>query len=132
MQTLTILAEALAAGRTTSRALVEECLGRIADPAGEGGRTFVSVAGDAARAQADAMDGLRRYGRAPGPYAGIPISVKDLFDVAGEVTAAGSVVLANAPPAAAHAPVIARMLGGRVRACRTHQHDGVCVLRARH
>ncbi len=110
MQTLTDLATALAAGHTTSRALVEECLARIADPAGEGARTFVSVAADAARAQADAVDSLRRYGRAAGRYAGIPISVKDLFDVAGEVTAAGSVVLSDAPAATAHAPVVARML----------------------
>ena len=110
MQTLTDLAEALATGRTTSRALVENCLARIADPAGEGARVFVSVAADAARAQADAADALRRYGRAAGPYAGIPVSVKDLFDVAGEVTAAGSVVLADAAPAAENAPVIARML----------------------
>ena len=110
MQTLTELAAALAAGTTTSRALVEQCLDRIADPAGEGARVFVSVAADAARAQADAVDALRKYGRHAGPYAGIPISVKDLFDVAGQVTAAGSVVLADAPPAQAHAPVIARML----------------------
>ena len=110
MQTLTGLAADLATGHTTSRALVEGCLARIADPAGEGARTFISVAAEAARAQADATDTLRRHGRHAGPYAGIPISVKDLFDVAGEVTASGSVVLANAPPAAAHAPVIARML----------------------
>ena len=110
MQTLTDLAASLAAGHTTSRALVEDCLARIADPAGEGARTFIAVAADAARAQADATDTLRRHGRAAGPFAGIPISVKDLFDVAGEVTAAGSVVLAEAPPATAHAPVIARVL----------------------
>ena len=124
MQTLTDLADALADGRTTSRALVEDCLARIADPAGEGARTFVSVAADAARAQADAMDSLRRHGRAPGRYAGIPISVKDLFDVAGEVTASGSVVLAEAPPAAFHAPVVARMLAaGFVPVGRTNMTE---------
>ena len=46
----------------------------------------------------------------PGPYAGIPIAVKDLFDIAGEPTPAGSAVLADAPPAKANAPVVARML----------------------
>ena len=110
MQTLTGLADALHTGRTTSRALVEQCLERIADPAGEGARAFIMVRAEAARAQADATDLLRRHGRAPGPFAGIPISLKDLFDVAGEVTAGGSVVLADAEPAAAHAPVVARML----------------------
>jgi aspartyl-tRNA(Asn)/glutamyl-tRNA(Gln) amidotransferase subunit A len=111
MQTLTSLAAALDAGTTTSRALVEGCLAAIADPAGEGAQTFITVYAEAARAQADATDALRKVGRAPGPYAGIPVSLKDLFDVAGETTRAGSIVLNGAPPAAAHAPVIARMLG---------------------
>jgi aspartyl-tRNA(Asn)/glutamyl-tRNA(Gln) amidotransferase subunit A len=124
MHTLIELAAALDAGRTTSRALVEDCLARIADQAGEGSRTFVAVQGDAARAQADAMDTLRRHGRAPGRYAGIPVSLKDLFDVAGEVTAAGSVVLDGAAPAAAHAPVVARMLAaGFVPVGRTNMTE---------
>ena len=124
MRTLTDLAAALAAGRTTSRALVEECLDRIADPAGEGGRTFIAVTAEAARAQADATDSLRRHGRAAGPYAGIPVSVKDLFDVAGQVTASGSAVLAGAAPAAAHAPVVARMLAaGFIPVGRTNQTE---------
>ena len=124
MQTITDLAEALADGRTTSRALVEQCLDRIADPAGEGARTFVHVAADTARAHADAADTLRRHGRAAGPYAGIPVSVKDLFDVAGEVTAAGSVVLADAAPASCHAPVVARMLAaGFVPVGRTNMTE---------
>ena len=110
MRTLTELAEALAAGRTTSRQLVEQCLERIADPAGEGGRAFITVMAEAARAQAEATDALRKYGRAAGPYAGIPVSLKDLLDVAGQVTTAGSSVLSGAPPATAHAPVVARML----------------------
>ena len=124
MQTLTELATALDAGRTTSRALVEGCLAAIADPAGEGERVFITVYGDAARAQADAMDALRRAGRAPGPFAGIPVSVKDLFDVAGEPTRAGSVALADAPPAARHAPVVARMLAaGFVLVGRTNMTE---------
>lgn len=126
MQTrATTLAQAAAdldAGRTTARALVEACLDRIADPGGEGARAFVRVYD--ARASADAMDALRRAGRAPGPFAGLPVSVKDLFDVAGEVTAAGSAVLAGAAPAAAHAPVIARMLAqGFVPVGRTNMTE---------
>ena len=111
MQTLMTLAAALDAGTITSRALVEECLAAIADPAGEGARAFITVYADAARAQADATDLLRRAGRAAGPFAGIPVSIKDLFDVAGETTRAGSTVLNDAPAAAAHAPAVARMLG---------------------
>ena len=110
MNTIQQAAAALAGGRTTSRQLVEECLARIADPSGEGKRAFVRVYADAARAMADAADAQRKANRIPGPLAGIPISVKDLFDVAGEPTPAGSKVLADAPPATSHAKVIARIL----------------------
>ncbi len=110
MRTIHEAASALADGKTTARQLVEECLARIADPAGEGKRAFIKVYDKQARAMADAADALRRAGRAPGPLAGIPVSFKDLFDVAGEPTPAGSKVLANAPPAKANAPLIQRML----------------------
>ncbi len=124
MQTLTELAAALEAGRTTSRALVERCLASIADPAGEGGRTFITVHAEAARAQADAADAMRRHGRGAGRFAGIPVSLKDLFDVAGEVSTAGSVVLKDMAPATAHAPVVARMLAaGFVPVGRTNMTE---------
>jgi aspartyl-tRNA(Asn)/glutamyl-tRNA(Gln) amidotransferase subunit A len=114
----------LEAGRTTSRALVETCLARIADPSGEGRSAFIKVYADQARASADAMDALRRAGRAPGPLAGIPVSIKDLFDVAGEPTPAGSVVLADAPAAAAHAAVVQRLLAaGLVLVGRTNMTE---------
>ena len=124
MQTLTQAAAALAAGRTTARALTDACLARIADPAGEGARTFIAVYAEQARTSADAMDSLRRAGRAPGPYAGIPISIKDLFDVAGEITAAGSTILAAATPASTHAAVVSRMLAqGFVPVGRTNMTE---------
>ena len=124
MLTLAQAAADLASGRTTARALTDQCLERIADPNGEGGRTFVAVYAEQARAGADAMDALRRVGRAPGPYAGIPVSLKDLFDVAGEPTAAGSAVLKGAAPASAHAPVVARMLAqGFVPVGRTNMTE---------
>ncbi|MDP9096963.1 MAG: amidase, partial [Pseudomonadota bacterium] len=75
-------------------------------------------------ASADAIDRLRRVGRAPGPLAGIPISIKDLFDVAGETTAAGSAILAEAKPATAHATVIARCLAaGLIPVGRTNMTE---------
>ena len=91
--TLARLAADLAAGRTTSRALVEAALARIADPAGEGKRVCVKVYVETARAAADAQDRLRAAGYAASPLAGLPVSIKDLFDVAGEVTLAGSKAL---------------------------------------
>ena len=124
MLTLAQAAADLASGRTTARALTEQCLERIADPNGEGARAFVAVYAEQARASADAMDTLRRAGRAPGPHAGIPVSLKDLFDMAGEPTAAGSTVLKGAKPASTHAPVVARMLAqGFVPVGRTNMTE---------
>ncbi|NOJ45557.1 amidase [Bradyrhizobium archetypum] len=107
--TLASLAADLNAGRTTARRLVEECLARIADPAGEGARTFIHVERDAALSAADAMDHLRKANAAPSPYAGIPVSIKDLFDIKGQVTRAGSRALEDSAPAEADAPVVARL-----------------------
>ena len=107
--TLATLAADLETGRTTARKLVEECLARIDDPAGEGARTFINVDKDAALAAADAMDHLRKANAAPSPYAGIPVSIKDLYDIKGQVTRAGSRALEDSAPAEADAPVVARL-----------------------
>jgi aspartyl-tRNA(Asn)/glutamyl-tRNA(Gln) amidotransferase subunit A len=104
-----VLAADLTARRTTSRELVEAALARIADPAGEGSRAFVKVYDTAARIVADAQDRLRKAGYVASPLAGLPVSIKDLFDVAGEVTLAGSRALDDAPPATADAPIVARL-----------------------
>jgi len=109
LPTLAALADDLASGRTTARKLVEECLVRIADPNGEGQRTFIHVDRDAALAAADAMDTLRKANAAPSRFAGIPVSVKDLFDIRGQVTRAGSRALDDSAPAEADAPVVARL-----------------------
>src|ERR1700744_2018181 len=107
--TLAALADDLEAGRTTARKLVEECIARIADPAGEGQRAFIHVDKEAALEAADAMDRLRKAHAAPSRFAGIPISIKDLFDIRGQVTRAGSRALEDSAPAAADAPVVARL-----------------------
>jgi aspartyl-tRNA(Asn)/glutamyl-tRNA(Gln) amidotransferase subunit A len=107
--TLAKLADDLESGRTTSRKLVEACLARIADPAGEGQRTFIHVDKDAALATADAMDGLRKVKAAPSRYAGIPVSIKDLFDIKGQVTRAGSRALDDSAPADQDAATVARL-----------------------
>ncbi len=132
MRAIDDLAADLGTGRTTSRALVEEALARIADPAGEGARTFIKVHAEQARAMADAVDALRKVGRAPGRYAGIPIALKDLFDIAGEPTPAGSAVLADAPPASGERAGGGADAGRRVHPDGPGQHDGVRVLRPWH
>lgn len=105
--TIAHAAIALETGSTTAIALVEEALARAAE--GEGPRVFTTLHAKAARNQALAMDQLRLAGRAPSRFAGIPITVKDLFDEAGQVTRAGSVARDGAKPATAPAPVVERL-----------------------
>jgi aspartyl-tRNA(Asn)/glutamyl-tRNA(Gln) amidotransferase subunit A len=107
--TLAALADDLETGRTYARKLVEECLARIADPTGEGQRTFIHVDKDTALEAADAMDRLRKAGAAPSRFAGIPVSIKDLFDIRGQVTRAGSRALEDSAPADRDAPAVARL-----------------------
>lgn len=109
MKTLQQLAADLAAGVTTSEALVTQCLANIANPAGEGARAFVRVYEEAALEAARASDRAREGGHVPTPLAGVPISIKDLFDIGGEVTRAGSIVRNAATPALVDAPAIARL-----------------------
>ncbi len=109
MLTLQPSIEALASGRVSARHLIEQCLARIADPTGEGARTFLHVLASEARAHADAVDRLRSAGARVPPLAGIPVSVKDLFDVAGLPTAAGSRVLRARPAAQRDAAVVERL-----------------------
>jgi aspartyl-tRNA(Asn)/glutamyl-tRNA(Gln) amidotransferase subunit A len=97
------------AGGGKSRGLVEQCLARIADQSGEGGRVFLKVHAADALAAADFYDRRRAHGAAPSPFAGIPVSIKDLFDIAGDVTTAGSVALRDAKAAEHDAPAVARL-----------------------
>jgi aspartyl-tRNA(Asn)/glutamyl-tRNA(Gln) amidotransferase subunit A len=70
---------------------------------------FVKLFERTARAEADAADLRRAAGIRLGPLDGTLVSVKDLFDVAGETTTAGSRLLAGAAPALADAPVVRRL-----------------------
>jgi aspartyl-tRNA(Asn)/glutamyl-tRNA(Gln) amidotransferase subunit A len=114
-------ARSFAAGAASSASLTDECLSRIADPAGEGRRTFVKVWTENARAAAQAQDTLRNAGYTASLIAGIPISVKDMLDVAGETTLAGTKALDDAAPATEDAPVIRRLkAAGAVLTGRTN------------
>ncbi|MDO5289166.1 MAG: amidase [Pseudomonadota bacterium] len=122
--TLEFLAAELAAGRTTAQQLTEAALARAQDPAGEGARVFTRLDADRALAQAHASDALRRAGIVRSPLEGIPVSVKDLFDIAGQPTTAGSAVLQDAVPAATNAPVIDRLLAaGAIIVGRTNMTE---------
>ena len=94
----------------SSRDNLEQALAKIADPRGEGARACLTVYADAARAAADQSDARRNAGKSLGPLDGVIVSIKDLFDVAGEVTRAGSRVLVKrGKPATADAPVVKRL-----------------------
>jgi aspartyl-tRNA(Asn)/glutamyl-tRNA(Gln) amidotransferase subunit A len=107
MWTVAQLAADLAAGRTSSRRLTEQALERIADRSGEGARAFIKVYADTALAEADFSDRLRKHGVRRSAVDGLPVSIKDLFDVAGDVTRAGSKVFNE--KASADAAAVARL-----------------------
>lgn len=124
LPTLEHLATELAAGRTSAVQLAEAALARARDPAGEGARVFTHVSAERALAAARASDLLRAAGIVRSPLEGLPISVKDLFDVAGEVTTAGSAVLKGATSATRNAPVIDRLIAaGAVIVGRTNMSE---------
>lgn len=106
---LVAIAARLADGSASSRQLVEECLSQAEQPDGEGKRVFISLNARAARSEADTFDKLRSLGRAPSPFAGIPISIKDLFDIRGEKTRAGSIALNDVAAAVEDAAAVARL-----------------------
>jgi aspartyl-tRNA(Asn)/glutamyl-tRNA(Gln) amidotransferase subunit A len=109
MWTVAQLRADLDKSKTSSRDLVEQALARIAEPGGEGKRAFIKLYAEGARAEADHADRLRKAGVRRSPVDGLPVSLKDLFDVAGEVTRAGSRILEKSPPAKSDAAAVARL-----------------------
>jgi aspartyl-tRNA(Asn)/glutamyl-tRNA(Gln) amidotransferase subunit A len=114
----------LAAGQTTSRELVEKSLASATETSGQGARTFTKIYAAPALHAAGVVDKQRRTGVPQGSLSGLPISIKDLFDVAGEPTPAGSILLADAPPAQKDAAVIALLRAvGAVLVGRTNMTE---------
>ncbi|HZC56195.1 MAG TPA: amidase [Xanthobacteraceae bacterium] len=111
--------------RLSCRDRLEQALSRIADPNGEGARACLTVYADKARAAADAADARAARSTSLGPLDGTIINIKDLFDVAGEPTRAGSKILAEeAAPAASDAVVVQRLRGaGAVIVAKTNMTE---------
>lgn len=109
----------------SSRERLEQALARIADPKGEGKRACLTVYAEEARATADASDARAAHGVSLGPLDGAIVSIKDLFDVAGEPTRAGSKVLAEeAKPATTDAAIVRRLrAGGAVIVAKTNMTE---------
>ena len=121
---LSELARRLTHLEISSEDLVNQCLEAIADSSGEGRRTFLKVFEADAQASAARLDKQLRQGATAGTLAGIPVSIKDLFDVKGLPTSAGSVVLAGAPAAVVDATVVRRLKqAGAVLVGRTNMTE---------
>jgi aspartyl-tRNA(Asn)/glutamyl-tRNA(Gln) amidotransferase subunit A len=88
---------------------LETALAAIAAAGDEGARIFTRLYADSARSAAQAADSRAAAGTSLGPLDGRIVSIKDLFDVAGEPTTAGSVLLRDAAPAAQDALVVRRL-----------------------
>ena len=87
----------------------EQALANIRSPDREGGKVFTAVYEASARGEAQASDERVKSGQSRGPLEGRLVSIKDLFDVAGETTRAGSAVLRRQPSAKADAPIVERL-----------------------
>jgi len=109
----------------SARERLEAALSRIDDPKGEGARACLTVYREQAKAAAEAADARAKAGISLGPLDGTIVSIKDLFDVAGEVTRAGSKALAEvAKPAATDAPVVRRLrAGGAIIVAKTNMTE---------
>lgn len=102
------IAAAVSSGAVSARAVTEAVLARIAavDPTVN---AFTDVTAARARATADRVDARRAEGQDTGPLAGVPFAVKNLFDVAGLPTRAGSRINRELPPCAADATLVTKM-----------------------
>ncbi|SIQ62271.1 MULTISPECIES: AtzE family amidohydrolase [Acidiphilium] len=105
----TAIAAAVRGGRISARAVLEDHLARIAAHDGVF-NCFTTLTTDRARDEADAVDAKIAAGGDAGPLAGVPVAVKNLYDIAGLPTRAGSKLYRDAAPAMADAPVLARLI----------------------
>lgn len=117
------LNDALAAGRTSCAEIVDTAFVRAKSAAGEGKRIFRALRPEAAQSESVEEDLLRASGTGS-PLAGLPVSIKDNIDIAGEATRAGCKLLEDAPPALSDAAIVARLkTAGAVIVGRTNMSE---------
>ena len=121
--TAAAMGRAIGAGEIDARELTEAHLA-AAEAHPDRDRIYVRLTPERARAEADAAAERARLGVRRGPLDGVPISWKDLYDSAGEVTGAGSALFADRAPAAADCPPLARATAaGMVCLGKTHMTE---------
>ncbi len=129
------IARDVRAGRITASAVVERCLANLESRDRRLG-AVTRILHDRARHEARQIDDVVAAGRDPGPLAGVPYGVKDLFDVAGLPTTAGSTIYADAEPARTDAEAIRRLREGGAILVATLNMDefayGFATINARH
>ncbi|WP_457104016.1 AtzE family amidohydrolase [Methylobacterium sp. P5_C11] len=108
LSTATAIATAIAGGRATAREVVATALDRIGRLDGRIG-AFTDVLATRALDRADAQDAALRTGAAPAPLAGVPFAVKNLVDIAGLPTRAGSKINRDRPPAGRDGALVRRL-----------------------
>ncbi|WP_242123468.1 AtzE family amidohydrolase [Sphingobium sp. Sx8-8] len=123
------------AGRTSAMAVLDECLARLTAESPPL-LAVTRLLADRARREAAAVDAMMAAGQDPGPLAGVPYGVKDLFDIEGLSTTAGSALYAGAPPAAQDAEAIRRLRAAGAVLVATLNMDefayGFATINARH
>jgi 1-carboxybiuret hydrolase len=102
------IAAAVTERRSTAAAVIDACLARI-ERLNQVLNAFTTVTADRARAKAAALDAAIAAGAQPGPLAGVPFAVKNLIDVAGLPTLAGSKINRDHQPAMVDAPLVSRL-----------------------
>ena len=122
--TIDELNAALAAGRTSCADIVDSALARAKNVAGEGKWVFRALRANAARGEGVDEDLLRASNPNGSPIAGLPISIKDNIDIAGEATCGGCKLLEDVAPSRSDAPVVARLrAAGAVIVGRTNMSE---------
>ncbi|MDP1582350.1 MAG: AtzE family amidohydrolase [Bradyrhizobium sp.] len=102
------IAQAVAGGKISATSVTEAALARIAKHDSVL-NSFTDVTADRARAKAKAIDAAIAAGQNPGPLAGVPFAVKNLFDVEGLPTRAGSKINRDLKPSSRDATLVERM-----------------------
>jgi AtzE family amidohydrolase len=102
------IAAAIRARQVSARAVAESALARISSTHSQL-NAFTAVTADRALLEADAVDAALAAGRDLGPLAGAPYAVKNLFDLAGVTTVAGSKINRDDPPAAEDSTAVTRL-----------------------
>jgi len=121
-RTLASLAVLVQSGEIDPVALAQETLDRIDNHADQA--IFIGLTRERAEREAEAASKRMRAGRSLGLLDGLPVAWKDLFNIQGNVTTAGSVVLKDSPPAEADAAVVGALWGaGMVTVGRTNMNE---------